>query len=57
MYTNTMSFEFTANKLFVLAAIIIWLVIAVVGILGTPAPHLVEWVAIGLASFGIAFLV
>lgn len=47
----------SANKIFVLAAVIIWLVVAIIGFVDRPIEHELEWVAVGLASLGISFLV
>lgn len=53
-----MNLTLSLNRLFILAAVLVWLVVAVIDIVTSqPVDHELGWVAVGLAIFGLSFLV
>ncbi len=47
----------TLNRLAFLAALVIFLIVAIMDILGNPVPHETAWISVGLAAFVLGFLV
>lgn len=52
-----MNITFTVSKLFILIAVVLWLVVAIIGVADRPLEHELEWITVGLASFGLGFLI